>query len=135
MALHLLETTLTQGSSCSADDIAELEIHVRSEIERFIQLEIERELYELVQSTTNDALLTSTTCSTYLLGGEFNSETSKKRVKTDSDTAKGSTKTNMELDRQLVELKNKYLTVKLLLVRCNDFVFLSFRKLLGHCQL
>ena len=114
MALHLLEATLTQGSSCSGDDIAELEIHVRNEIERFIQLEIEREIYELAQSTTNDALLTSTTCSTYLLGGDVNNDTSKKRIKTDSDTVKGSVKTNMELDQQLSGLKNKYLTVKLL---------------------
>jgi hypothetical protein len=107
MALHLLEATLTQGPSCSADDIAELEIHVRNEIERFIQLEIERELYELAQTTTNDALLTPAVCS----GGEINIETSKKRIKTDSDVAKASAKTSMELDQQLTELKNKYLTV------------------------
>ncbi|CAF2886239.1 unnamed protein product [Rotaria sp. Silwood2] len=111
MALHLLEATLTQGPSCSADDIAELEIHVRTEIERYVQLEIERELYELVQSTTSDTLLTPTICSTYLSNGEINNETSKKRIKIDSDTAKASAKTNMELDQQLTELKNKYLTV------------------------
>ena len=58
MALHLLEATLTQGPSCSGDDIAELEVHVRNEIERYVQLEIERELYELAQYTTNDTLLT-----------------------------------------------------------------------------
>ncbi|CAF1178153.1 unnamed protein product [Rotaria sp. Silwood1] len=110
MALHLLEATLTQGPSCSADDIAELEIHVRNEIERYIQLEIERELFELIQSTTNDTLLTSTICSTYLSNGEINNETSKKRIKTDSDVAKTSAKINMELDQQLTELKNKYLT-------------------------
>jgi hypothetical protein len=80
MALHLLEATLTQGPSCSADDIAELEIHVRNEIERYIQLEIERELYELVQSTINDtSLLTPKICSAYLSGGEINNETSKKK--------------------------------------------------------
>jgi hypothetical protein len=113
MALHLLEATLTQGPSCSADDIAELEIHIRNEIERYIQLEIERELYELVQSTTNNnTLLTSTICSTYLSGGEINNEISKKRIKGDSDAAKTSAKTSMELDQQLTELKNKYLTVK-----------------------
>jgi len=113
MALHLLEATLTQGPSCSADDIAELEIHIRNEIERYIQLEIERELYELVQSTTtnNNTLLTPTICSTYLSGGEINNEISKKRIKGDSDAAKISEKTSMELDQQLTELKNKYLTV------------------------
>ncbi|CAF1350367.1 unnamed protein product [Adineta steineri] len=110
MALHLLEATLTQGPSCSGDDIAELEVHVRNEIERYIQLEIERELYELVQTTTNDTLLTPTICSTYLSGGELNNETSKKRIKNDSDAAKSSAKTSMELDQQLTELKNKYLT-------------------------
>jgi len=107
MALHLLEATLTQGPSCSADDIAELEIHVRNEIERYIQLEIERELYELAQTTTNDTLLTPAICS----GIELNNETSKKRIKVDSDAAKASAKTSMELDQQLTELKNKYLTV------------------------
>jgi hypothetical protein len=111
MALHLLEATLTQGPSCSADDIAELEIHIRTEIERYLQLEIERELYELVQSTANEPLLTPTICSTYLSGGDMTNETSKKRIKTDSDTAKTSAKTSMELDQQLTELKNKYLTV------------------------
>jgi hypothetical protein len=35
----------------------------------------------------------------------------KKRIKTDSDSAKTSAKTSMELDQQLTELKNKYLTV------------------------
>jgi len=111
MALHLLEATLTQGPSCSSDDIAELEIHVRNEIERYVQLEIERELYELAQSTANDTLLTPTIGSTYLSGGEINNETSKKRIKIDSDAAKSSAKTSMELDQQLTELKNKYLTV------------------------
>ncbi|CAF3538938.1 unnamed protein product [Rotaria socialis] len=110
MALHLLEATLTQGPSCSADDIAELEVHVRNEIERYVQLEIDRELHELVQSTVHDALLTPTICSTYLSNGELNQETSKKRIKVDSDVAKASAKTNMELDQQLTELKNKYLT-------------------------
>ncbi|CAF0941219.1 unnamed protein product [Rotaria sordida] len=111
MALHLLEATLTQGSSCSADDIAELEIHIRKEIERYVQLEIERELYELIQSTTKDStLLTPSICSIYLSNGEINNETSKKRIKADSDAAKISAKTNMELDQQLTELKNKYLT-------------------------
>ncbi|CAF1144936.1 unnamed protein product [Adineta ricciae] len=110
MALQLLEATLTQGPSCSADDIAELEVHVRNEIEHYVQLEIERELYELVQSTTNDSLLTPAVCSTYLSGGEMSNETSKKRIKNDSDAAKSSAKTSMELDQQLTELKNKYLT-------------------------
>lgn len=113
MALHLLEATLTQGPSCSADDLAELEVHIRNEIERYVQLEIERELYELAQITSNESLLTSTNCSTYLAGGELNNETSKKRIKADSDAAKGSAKTSMELDQQLTELKNKYLTVSI----------------------
>ena len=112
MALHLLEATLTQGPSCSADDIAELEIHIRNEIERYVQLELERELYELAQITSNESLLTPGNCSTYLAGGELNNETSKKRIKADSDAAKGTAKTSMELDQQLTELKNKYLTVK-----------------------
>ena len=111
MALRLLEATLTQGPCCSADDIAELEVHVRNEIERYVQLEIDRELHELAQSTTHDALLTPATCSTYLSNGELNNETSKKRIKVDSYVAKASAKTNMELDQQLTELKNKYLTV------------------------
>ena len=112
MALHLLEATLTQGPSCSADDIAELEIHVRNEIEKYIQLEIERELYELVQMTSDETLLTANLSSTYLSGGEMNTETSKKRIKNESDAAKASAKTSMDLDQQLTALKNKYLTVK-----------------------
>lgn len=111
MALHLLEATLTQGPSCSGDDLAELEIHVRNEIERFVQLEVERELYELVQSINGETLLTPSVCSTYLSGGDLSSETSKKRIKQESDAAKSSAKTSMELDQQLTELKNKYLTV------------------------
>ncbi|UJR21852.1 hypothetical protein I4U23_024925 [Adineta vaga] len=110
MALQLLEATLTQGPSCSGDDIAELEVHVRNEIERYVQLEIERELHELVQSTKDNSLLTPTICSTYLSGGEISNETSKKRIKNDSDAAKANAKTSMELDQQLTELKNKYLT-------------------------
>lgn len=132
MALHLLEATLTQGPSCSADDIAELEIHIRNEIERYVQLEIERELYELAQSTTNDTLLTPTICSTYLSNGEINNDTSKKRIKADSDAAKANAKTNMELDQQLTELKNKYLTVRFHNGKKFKFVFLFFRKLLNH---
>jgi len=128
MALHLLEATLTQGPSCSADDIAELEIHIRNEIERYIQLEIERELYELVQSTTtnNNTLLTPTICSTYLSGGEINNEISKKRIKGDSDAAKISAKTSMELDQQLTELKNKYLTVTFSTKKKNNFFCFFF---------
>ena len=113
MALHLLEATLTQGPACSADDLAELEIHVRSEIERYIQLEIERELYELVQLNNDESLLTASLCSTYLSGGEMTNETSKKRIKHESDVAKASAKTSMELDQQLTELKNKYLAVNI----------------------
>ena len=112
MALHLLEATLTQGPSCSADDIAELEIHVRNEIEKYIQLEIERELHELVQMTSDETLLTASLCSTYLSGGDMSTETSKKRIKNESDAAKTSAKTSMDLDQQLTALKNKYLTVK-----------------------
>ena len=113
MALHLLEATLTQGPSCSGDDIAELEVHIRNEIERYVQLEIERELYELAQISSSETLLTPTNCSTYLCGGELSNETSKKRIKADSDAGKATAKTSMELDQQLTELKNKYLTVNL----------------------
>lgn len=116
MALHLLEATLTQGPSCSGDDIAEVEVHIRNEIERFLQLEIERELYEL---TANENLLTPTTCATYLSAGEMTNETSKKRIKNESDLAKSSAKISMDLDQQLTELKNKYLTVKFCFVLRN----------------
>lgn len=111
MALHLLEATLTQGPSCSADDIAELEIHIRNEIERYVQLEIERELNELVQTLGDESLLNATICSKYLAGGDLNGDLVKKRIKTDSDTMKTSAKTSMDLDQQLTELKNKYLAV------------------------
>ena len=111
MALHLLEATLTQGPSCSADDIAELEIHIRNEIERYVQYEIERELYELVQPIDDETLLSASVCSNYLAGSDLNHDSIKKRIKTDSETMKTSAKTSMDLDQQLTELKNKYLAV------------------------
>jgi hypothetical protein len=124
MALHLLEATLTQGSSCSADDIAELEVHVRNEIERYVQIEIERELYELVHTIdSNDTLLTPSICSNYLAGGDIAHETSKKRIKQESDAAKASAKTSMELDQQLTELKNRYLTVRIDVHRRCSYIF------------
>ena len=133
MALHLLEATLTQGPACSGDDLAELEIHVRNEVERYIQLEVERELYELVQSVNGETLLTPSVCSNYLSGGDLGSETSKKRIKQDSDAAKSSAKTSMELDQQLTELKNKYLTVSSPRTFSPDVDSFLSRKLRGRC--
>ncbi|CAF1035145.1 unnamed protein product [Didymodactylos carnosus] len=124
MAKRVLQPTSTTVNLCTPQSLMDIETSVRNELERYLQLTIEHELFTFVKSVSlnssvNDCskLLTKPMCLLYLQTNETeendendaSSERKREETISDANAAKTRMKLTIGLDQQITKIKTKYM--------------------------